>query len=126
MGDAMSRNLQFMFAGLLVLTPVTFALALPQSAEVHEIKMTAKKYQFDPNVITVKQGEKVRLIITALDRKHGFKLDAFRINQVLEKGDPATIEFTADKSGTFEFHCSVVCGLGHHRMKGKLIVEPAR
>ena len=33
-----------------------------------EIKVTAKKYQFDPNVITVKKGDHVKLVITALDR----------------------------------------------------------
>ncbi|HEV2492243.1 MAG TPA: cupredoxin domain-containing protein [Terriglobia bacterium] len=88
-----------------------------------EIKMTAKKYKFDPNVITVKKGQQVKLVITALDRDHGFKLDAFNINQKLKKGDPATIEFTADKVGTFPFQCSVVCGLGHGKMKGKLLVE---
>jgi cytochrome c oxidase subunit 2 len=95
----------------------------PATAAVHEFKMTAKKYQFDPNTITVKKGEKVRLIITALDRDHGFKLEAFGINQKLMKGDPATIEFTADKAGTFPFQCSEFCGLGHGKMKGKLVVE---
>ena len=72
----------------------------------HEIKMTAKKYQFDPNTITVKKGERVRLLITALDRDHGFKLEAFGIKQKLKKGDTETIEFTADKTGTFPFQCS--------------------
>jgi cytochrome c oxidase subunit 2 len=91
--------------------------------EATEIKVTAKKYQFDPNLITVKKGEHVRLIITALDRDHGFKLEAFDINQKLKKGDPATIEFTADKAGTFPFQCSDFCGLGHRKMKGKLVVQ---
>ncbi len=99
------------------------AAAQATSPSVHEISMTAKKYEFSPSVITVKKGEKVRLIITATDRDHGFKLDAFGINQVLKKGDPATIEFTADKAGTFEFKCSVFCGMGHGKMKGKLVVE---
>jgi cytochrome c oxidase subunit 2 len=95
----------------------------PATSQVHEIKMTAKKYQFDPNTLTVKKGEKVRLVITALDRDHGFKLEAFEINQKLKKRDPATIEFTADKAGTFPFQCSEFCGLGHGKMKGKLVVE---
>jgi len=95
----------------------------PATSEWHEFKMTAKKYQFDPNTITVKKGEKVRLIITALDRDHGFKLEAFGINQKLKKGDPTTIEFTADKAGTFPFQCSEFCGFGHGRMKGKVVVE---
>src|SRR5206468_10243769 len=88
-----------------------------------EIKVTAKKYEFDPSVITVKKGDHVKLIITALDRDHGFKLEAFNINQKLKKGDPATIEFTADKAGTFPFQCSDFCGMGHRRMKGKLVVQ---
>jgi len=88
-----------------------------------EIKVTAKKYQFDPNVITVKKGDHVKLVITALDRDHGFKLEAFNIDQKLKKGDPATIEFTADKAGTFPFRCSDFCGMGHRKMKGKLVVQ---
>jgi len=93
------------------------------ASEVREIQMTAKKYEFNPNLITVKKGEHVKLVITALDRDHGFKLEAFSINQKLKKGDPTTIEFTADKAGTFKFQCSEFCGFGHGRMKGKLVVE---
>jgi cytochrome c oxidase subunit II len=93
------------------------------TGEAVEIKMTARKYRFDPNVITVTKGQHVRLIITALDRDHGFKLEAFNVNQKLKKGDASTVEFTADAAGTFPFQCSVVCGLGHHKMKGRLVVE---
>jgi cytochrome c oxidase subunit 2 len=93
------------------------------SSGYHEFTMTAKDTGFDPSVITVKKGQKVRLIITATDCNHDFKLDAFDINQLLKKGDPETIEFTADKAGTSEFKCSVYCGKGHRRMKGKLVVE---
>jgi cytochrome c oxidase subunit 2 len=93
------------------------------SGSAHEIKMTARKYEFDPSAITVKKGERVRLLITALDRDHGFKLEAFGINRKLKKGEAATVEFTADKTGTFPFQCSEFCGFGHGRMKGKLVVE---
>ena len=89
------------------------------------IQVSAKKYEFDPAVITVKQGDHVKLVITATDRDHGFKLSAYNIDQRLPKGVPTTVEFTADKPGSFPFECSVVCGLGHHRMKGKLVVETA-
>jgi heme/copper-type cytochrome/quinol oxidase subunit 2 len=90
-----------------------------------EIKMTAKKYEFDPSTVTVKQGQHVKLVITALDRDHGFELKAFHINRHLKKGVPTTVEFTADRPGTFPFKCSDFCGLGHSRMKGKLVVEAA-
>ena len=88
-----------------------------------EIKVTARKYEFEPSVITVKKGQHVKLVITAVDHDHGFKLDAFNIDQKIKKGDPAIVEFTADQAGTFPFKCSVVCGFGHGKMKGKLVVE---
>ena len=80
-----------------------FARAAGDTTDAVEITVVAKKYELDPNVITVKQGDRVRLVITAFDRDHGFKLEAFKINQDLKKGKPTTIEFTADKAGTFPF-----------------------
>lgn len=88
-----------------------------------EITMTAKKYEFNPGTITVKKGERVKLVITALDKDHGFKIEALGIEQILKKGVPTTVEFAADKAGEFPFQCSKFCGFGHGKMKGKLIVE---
>jgi cytochrome c oxidase subunit 2 len=93
------------------------------AAGVHEIPVTAKKYEFTPSSIHVKKGEHVRLLITAVDHDHGFKLPAFDIQEELKKGDTTTIEFTPDKAGTFHFACSHVCGLGHRGMKAELVVE---
>jgi cytochrome c oxidase subunit 2 len=95
------------------------------SKDTKEIRMTAQKYEYDPAVITVKEGGHVKLIVTALDHDHGFKIDALHIDQLLKKGEPTVIEFTADTSGTFPFQCSHFCGLGHKGMKGELIVEAA-
>jgi cytochrome c oxidase subunit 2 len=88
-----------------------------------EIKVTAKKYEFDPGQIRVKKGDHVKLILTAVDHDHGFKLDAFQIDQKVKKGQTAAVEFTADKTGTFPFACSKFCGMGHKGMKGEVVVE---
>jgi len=89
----------------------------------HEIQVSAKKYEFTPKEIHVKKGEHVKLVITATDHDHGFKLPAFKVEQKIKKGETATVEFVADQAGTFPFRCSVVCGFGHHGMKGTLVVE---
>ncbi len=94
-------------------------------APVREIKMTAKKYEFNPGEIRVKQGERVRLLITALDRDHGIEIKEFGIKVRLEEAKETPVEFTAEKPGEYEFKCSVRCGWRHGSMKGKLIVEPA-
>jgi heme/copper-type cytochrome/quinol oxidase subunit 2 len=76
-----------------------------------------------PNVIRAKRGDRIKLVITALDRDHGFKLEALHIDQKLPKGEAIIVEVTADRAGTFPFECSTFCGLGHKRMKGHLTVE---
>jgi len=115
----------FLFAAAWLDAPAREAKQAAQETTppAHEIQMTCKKYAFSPNSISVKKGERVRLTITATDHDHGFKLEPFHVEQKLKKGIPTTVEFTADKSGTFLFKCSVFCGFGHGGMKGTLIVE---
>jgi cytochrome c oxidase subunit 2 len=86
----------------------------PATTPVREIKMTAKKYEFNPGEIRVKQGERVRLIIVSLDRTHGIQIKPYGIKREIEEGGQTVVEFIADKPGTF----------GHGRMRGTLIVEP--
>jgi cytochrome c oxidase subunit 2 len=90
---------------------------------VHEIQVTLRKYEFSPGSLRVKKGEQVRLVMTAVDHEHGFKLDDFNINKKIPQGTTVIVEFTADKAGTFQFRCSSVCGLGPRGMKGTLVVE---
>jgi heme/copper-type cytochrome/quinol oxidase subunit 2 len=67
--------------------------------------VTLKKCEFIPGTLRVKKGERVRLVLTAVDHDHGFKL--YDVNQKIQKGTTATLEFIADKAGTFQFHCSM-------------------
>jgi len=48
---------------------------------VHEIRVTLRKYEFSPSSLRVRKGERVKLVMTAADHDHGFKLDDFNINQ---------------------------------------------
>ena len=97
-----------------------YAQSLPSGPE---IQLTAEKYDFKPDTVTVKKGARLKLVITAVDHDHGFKIDAFHINEKLPKGQAVTVEFIADQVGEFPFQCSQFCGLGHKKMKGKLVVE---
>ncbi len=45
------------------------------------------------------------------------------INIIINSGETTLVEFIADKVGEFDFACSVFCGSGHGRMKGKLVVK---
>lgn len=125
----------------LVHQPKTPAKTQDQDAQI--VQLTAKKYEFAPSSVHVKASTKIQLKITALDRDHGFKcavvpdgadpsgfpgLD-FTSPQgnegwKLKKGRETTIEFVARTPGTYEFRCSVACGIHHGRMKGQLVVDP--
>ena len=76
----------------------------------------------NPDII-VNEGDKVKIEFTSTEGFHDFVLDEFnaKTERVNAPGS-SSVEFTADKKGTFEYYCSV----GQHRangMKGKFIVE---
>lgn len=114
----------------------------PRPAEgAQSIEMTAKKYEFEPATIRVKQGTKVQLKIKATDHAHGFRISdmpegsemngrpglVFASAQdcaKVEEGKTETVEFVAQTPGTYHFRCCVHCGWHHRAMKGELIVEP--
>src|SRR3954452_7670173 len=94
---------------VMLLIPTAFAQSPAAAPEPLVVKLTAKKYAFDPPTITVERGRTVRIEATALDHTHGIEIEAFKVKTRLEKGKPTVVEFTPDKTGEFEFKCSVFC-----------------
>lgn len=92
---------------------------LPPEREIH---ITAKKFDFTPDAITLKKGEPVVLVISSEDRKHGFNLRAFGVRTDINPGASARIRLTPDKTGKFTFSCDVFCGDGHEEMTGTIVV----
>lgn len=91
--------------------------------EVKTIDVVASRFKFEPETISVAEGDRVRLRLRSADRTHGIGIKAFRVNALIPKmGDVVTVEFVADRPGTFDITCSEYCGTGHRTMKGRLIV----
>jgi len=87
------------------------------------IDIRAFNFGFEPNEITVNEGEKIRLVVENTQNiRHTFTLPEFGIDEKLGSSQTVTIDFIADKSGTFEFFCTV---LGHRPagMEGSLEVN---
>lgn len=103
-------------------TTLTTPTSSPGAKDVKEFTVTAKKFDFSPASINVKEGDTVKLTINSLDVPHGFAIDELGIKKDLPVGS-TTVEFTATKKGTFRFYCSLFCGSGHREMEGKLVVE---
>jgi cytochrome c oxidase subunit 2 len=105
---------------VVLLAPISF------SAEpvTHHITMTADQFSFDPPVLRVNRGDRVRLTLQASDVVHGFYLDGYGLEQRVEPGLSEEIEFVADRTGKFRYRCSVSCGTLHPFMIGELVVGP--
>jgi cytochrome c oxidase subunit 2 len=105
------------------------------------IAMTAKDFAFEPAVIHMKVGEKVRLQVVSTDRTHGLHISAFpdgaKANTPpglafifgedcfkLKKGESVPVDIEATEPGTYTFVCCKACGTGHKQMRGQIIVEP--
>lgn len=103
--------------------------------KVRDIAMKAESWRFTPNIIDVNRGDLVRLHFTtaqdevALYNGHGFGIEGYNVNAFLLKGTQQTVEFVADKPGTFTFRCTSFCSApeaaleNHFNMIGKLIVH---
>lgn len=89
---------------------------------IKEFTVTGTNFKFVPESLTVKKGDTVRLTFKNTDGFHDLKIDEFKVatKQFKSPGEE-TVEFIADKTGTFEYYCSV----GKHKdmgMKGTLTV----
>lgn len=94
-----------------------------ENVQVRAFNVIAKQFEFIPETIRVKKGNRVVLNITSADVEHGFAIDEYKINKTIPAGENVAIDFIAGKVGQFEFYCSVYCGVGHSNMRGKLVVE---
>ena len=91
--------------------------------EVKTFDVVASRFTFEPSTISVEEGDRVRLRLRSADRTHGIGIKAFRVKTLIPKsGEVVTVEFVADRPGSFDITCSEYCGGGHTAMKGRLIV----
>jgi len=101
-------------------TPTNATAPQPSAAPQEEIKIVnveAGSFYYKPIEITVKQGEKVRIVMNSVSMMHDFNIDELGVKMpIIQNGNTGTVEFTADKKGSFEYYCSV----GQHRANGQV------
>jgi plastocyanin domain-containing protein len=99
-----------------------------------EDAITGEFHRWEPSVLVVNKGDLVVLTVeNPRSKYHGFALPEFGVAtpKLEPRGGTATVTFTADKAGTFQFVCSTPfsregdatdCNLDHERQVGYLIV----
>jgi nitrous-oxide reductase len=101
---------------------------IEKTADGVHAHMVVIRSHYKPDVIRVKQGQKVTLDITnvesAEDATHGFGLHGYNITASIDPGATERIEFVATKAGVYPFYCTEFCSALHMEMTGWVIVEP--
>jgi len=83
--------------------------------DIRIIEVEGGSYYFDPDIIEVRRGETVRIVLNSVDMMHDFVIDELGVNTgVVSSGDSAVVEFVATELGEYEFYCSVM----DHRAQG--------
>lgn len=100
--------------------PTTPAAAAPT---VRKITLDSFNFGYSQSELRIKQGDTVELTLTNSDGFHDLVIDELGVaTKKIRAGETDTVTFVADRTGTFEYYCSV----GSHRaqgMLGSLIVE---
>ena len=112
------RQKRFLVIGVMLLIAGTFGAVTLAVAAEQVIKITAKKFEYNPKEITLKKGVPVVLEFTSLDRLHGFNCPDLGVRADIKPGKVAKVRLTPQKVGDFEFHCDNFCGSGHADMRG--------
>ena len=103
-------------------SPTSTLAPIAPGSQTKTFTVTASNFSFAPNEIKVKRGDTVVIKLENADGFHDWVLDEFNVRTPkINGGESSTVQFTADKTGTFEYYCSV----GTHRqmgMKGNLVV----
>lgn len=89
----------------------------------YQVVMLAAAWSFTPNEIRVPEGAEVTFLATSTDVIHGIHIEGTRVNAMLIPGQVARVTYTFREAGEYLMVCHEYCGLGHHIMSGKVIVE---
>lgn len=105
--------------GTLAIALVVSRLQPPGATDATAVQVRASMGGFDPDVLTVKAGQAVRLEFSSTDTpyhsdgggRHQFAIDALGIDWQVEPQSSGVFEFTAPTApGTYSWYCDICCG----------------
>jgi cytochrome c oxidase subunit 2 len=74
-------------------------------------------------ILKLKKGQTYRLHLSSLDLQHGFSIQPLNMNFQVVPGYDHILTLTPTSAGEFSIVCNEFCGIGHHLMTGRIIVE---
>ena len=86
------------------------------------IELTARRFNYTPNEIALKAGERVVIAIQSIDFVHGMNLPDLHMRLDLVPGRITKLELHPKTPGVIDFVCDNFCGDGHEEMHGRFVV----
>jgi cytochrome c oxidase subunit 2 len=90
------------------------------------VAIRAEFYVFRPGIVRVPAGRPVTFRITSPDVLHGFQIVGTNVNLTVAPGYVSQVTTTFARPGEYLVVCNEYCGLAHHLMQGKIVVEGPR
>lgn len=91
--------------------------------DVPVVEITAKRFAFTPDKITLKKGQTVKLRLHSEDVTHGFFLRPLKLDEQIPAGQTTEVTVTPQVAGTFTTICDHFCGANHGNMNMTIVVE---
>ena len=115
------RNLLALLVASTVLLAAGPVAAGEQSFTIVNVEYEGTKV-WVPSTLIVHKGDtvKIKLInnVKSDPNQHGFSIPEFKVAAVVDRGEPKSVEFVADKAGLF----STTCQLHPAHIGGQLLV----
>ncbi len=97
--------------------------ATKSDGDMPVLDITAKRFVFSPDKITLTKGKTVKLRIHSEDVTHGFFLRPLKLDEEIPAGQTIEVTVTPQEAGTFTLICDHFCGANHGNMNMTVAVE---
>ncbi len=112
-------------------------------ADAYEIVVTARQFEWNAvyagpdgvhgtsddfsllNRLHIPVDRPIKIILRSEDVIHSFWVPDFRVKQDAVPGMETPVWFSVTEPGEYAIGCAELCGLGHYRMRGTVVVHPA-
>lgn len=97
--------------------------AQAQAGGLRTVEIVARRFSFEPPQVALKAGERVQVVVQAVDFVHGMNIPDLGKRYDLVPGQPTRFELQPAAPGTIEFLCDNFCGEGHEKMHGRFVIS---
>ena len=98
----------------------------PPAEQARRIPVSLRKFEFEPTLLTAREGETVTFVLSSLDFVHGFGIPELGLRVDVPPGRTIEVGLQLESHGCYTMLCDNFCGDGHDKMTGWLVVLASR